>query len=97
MKLGVKFLGVNLLNIPDLENCFQMNINVFQLLENQTVITHYKSLSNFEGTMYLDLQNITCLTSKTSMSMPRDFSANAVIDYLTNILISSVITEHVPM
>ena len=56
VKLGVKFLGVNLLDIPDLENCFQMNINVFQLLENQTVITHYKSLSNFEGTMYLDLQ-----------------------------------------
>ena len=56
VKLGIKFLGVNLVDIPDLENCFQMNINVFQLLENQTVITHYKSLSNFEGTMYLDLQ-----------------------------------------
>ena len=45
-----------MLNIPDLENSFQMNIHVFQLLENQTVVAHYKSLSTFEKRIYLDLQ-----------------------------------------
>ena len=53
---SAKFHGVQLHDIPDLENCFQTNITVFQLLENQAVSVHYKSLSNFESTLYLDLQ-----------------------------------------
>ena len=47
-----KFPGIRLTDIPDLENCFQININVFQLLANQSVIVHYKSLSNFDGTLH---------------------------------------------
>ena len=54
--LGKKCLGVTLHDIPDLENCFQMNITVFQLLENKCVTVHYKSMSTFENSMYLDLQ-----------------------------------------
>ena len=51
-----KFPGVKLCDIPDLENCFQVNINVFQLLEHQKVTVHYKSQSSFSDTLYLDMQ-----------------------------------------
>ena len=54
--LGTKCSGVTLHDIPDLENCFQMNITVFQLLENKCVTVHYKSTSGFENSMYLDVQ-----------------------------------------
>ena len=51
-----RFTGVKLCDIPDLENCFQVNINVFELLKNQKVSVHYKSQSSFVDTVYLDMQ-----------------------------------------
>ena len=50
---GKKFSGVNLCDIPDLENCFQVNLNIFELLENEKVSVHYKSQSSFADTVYL--------------------------------------------
>ena len=52
-----KFPGVQLADLPDLENCFQVNINVFELLEGQKVSVHFKSTSCFENTIYLNMQN----------------------------------------
>ena len=52
-----KFSGVQLDDFPELENCFQTNLNVFQLLENRAVTVHYKSMSYFDQTVYLDMQD----------------------------------------
>ena len=50
------FKGIKLDDIPDLENCFQINISVFQLLENHSVMVIYKSTANFENDLCLDMQ-----------------------------------------
>ena len=52
-----KFKGITLKNILELENCFQISINVYQLLETKAVIVHYSSIADFEETLHLDLQN----------------------------------------
>ena len=52
-----KFPGLQLDDFPELENCFQTNLNVFQLLENRAVTVHYKSMSYFDQTVYLDMQD----------------------------------------
>ena len=51
------FPGVQLDDFSELENCFQVSLNVFQLLENQAVVLHYKTTSSFEDMVYLDLQD----------------------------------------
>ena len=52
-----KFPGVQLHDFPDLENCFQTNLNLFQLTENLAVTVHYKSISSFQQAVYLDMQD----------------------------------------
>ena len=45
---GAKFFkGIKLDDIPDLENCFQINISVFQLLENHSLMGDIQKHSQF--------------------------------------------------
>lgn len=47
---SLKTSDVTLAQIPDLEHCFQVNINVFSLQKDKTVKPVYKSREQFKKT-----------------------------------------------
>ncbi|CAG2196405.1 unnamed protein product [Mytilus edulis] len=49
------FPGLQLQEIPEFESCFQVNINVYELKEDDTAFCVYKSLCRFKETMYLNM------------------------------------------
>lgn len=49
------FPGLQLQEIPEFESCFQVNINVYELKEDDTDFCVYKSLCRLKETMYLNM------------------------------------------
>ena len=49
------FKGVELSQLVYFENCFQINVNVFRLQEDQSALPVYKSRCHFKDTMHLNL------------------------------------------
>ncbi|CAC5405798.1 unnamed protein product [Mytilus coruscus] len=49
------FSGLQLHQIPEFESCFQVNINVYELKEDDTAFCVYKSLCRFKEIMYLNM------------------------------------------
>ena len=49
------FKGIEFSQIHDFESCFNININVYELLPTGNVIPRYKSLCHFKDIMYLNL------------------------------------------
>lgn len=66
------FQGINLGEIPQLEQCFHININVFSLHEDLSCTSVYRSLSLFDNTLNLNkyehhlsyIKDITIYTKK---------------------------------
>jgi len=51
---NTNFEGVTMKDLPSLENCFKININIFKLYKDSSCSAVYKSLSLFENTMNLN-------------------------------------------
>ena len=49
------FKGVELSQLVYFEKCFQINVNVFRLQEDQSALPVYKSRCHFKDTMHLNL------------------------------------------
>ena len=50
------FKGVAFKDFPELEECFQTNINAFELQEDENIISHYHSIREFPETLNLNVQ-----------------------------------------
>jgi hypothetical protein len=49
------FKGVTLKDISKLEELFHININIYELTNEDRVVTHYTSMGRFPSTMYLNV------------------------------------------
>ena len=49
-----KFEGVNIIDLPDLEQCFKINILIFKLHEDDSCSNIYKTLGAFSNTLHLN-------------------------------------------
>ncbi len=47
--------GIQLHELSDLEECFQVNINAYELRDDDAALCVYKSLCNYKETMYLNI------------------------------------------
>ena len=42
-------------DLPKLESCFKININMYSMLNSKKVVSVYKSLNDYDETMHLNL------------------------------------------
>ena len=49
------FQGINLDELPEWEECFNINIMVYSLLEEKKAVSIYRSMKLYSDTMYLNL------------------------------------------
>ena len=52
---GAESDQINLYMMPELEKCFQKNINVQELLEDGTVVPRYLSLGHYDEDVHLNV------------------------------------------
>jgi len=50
-----RYPGLQLSELPEFETCFRVNVSVYQLREDDTVLCIYKSMCRYPETMYLNM------------------------------------------
>ena len=50
-----RFRGVELCDIPKFEECFQVNVNVYEMLSDRAIVPRYRSEADHDDTVYLNL------------------------------------------
>ena len=50
-----RFKGIELCDIPKFEECFKVNVNVYEMLSDRAIVPRYRSEADYDDTIYLNL------------------------------------------
>ena len=81
--------GLQLSELPEFESCFRVNVNVYQLREDDTALCIYKSMCRYPETMYLNMyenhlsyiKNVKCYAKKYQCQ-----TCDRLFDHLSHLL-----------